>query len=912
MEQLLATKLFIPTIRPKLVSRTRLIEQLSAGLHRKLTLISAPAGFGKTTVVREWVDSVQNSHKKSDQTNYGIAWLSLDEGDNDSTRFLTYFISALNRTTGIETAIGEKALSMLQSTQSPPAEIVLTTLINDIATLPGKMIFILDDYHLIDAQSIHNALNFFIENIPPQIHLVIATREDPFLPLSRLRARDQLTELRATDLRFSTSEAAEFLNQVMGLNLSTEDITALEARTEGWIAGLQLAAISLQGKADTTKLIKSFSGSHRLVLDYLIEEVLEQQAQNVQDFLLQTAILDRLTGSLCDALTGQNNGQATLEALEQANMFIVPLDNERGWYRYHHLFADLLRQRLQQTQPEQLPNLHLRASEWYEQKGFWSDAVRHAFAAEDFKRAADLIELAWIPMNTSYQSVTWLGWAKALPDELVRTRPVLSTSCGWASLDTGDLEAAKRCFQDAEQWLDTMGNMDGQLDEEEFRSLSISIANGRAYLAQAVGDVVGTIKYTQRATDLLRENDHFERGLADVLAGFAYWASGNLDTAYKAIADAILEMQIADRIPFIISFTSYLADIMIAQGRLHETERNYLQLLEFVAGQGESEVKETAVLHLGLSEIYLEQGDLEVARQHLEKSEELGEQPSFPPWYRHWICAHARIMADQGDWDGIIEMFKGAEHLYYRHPIPDIRPLKALLARMWLAQGKLVEVQHWAREQDLSVEDNLSHLREFEHITLARLLIAQYKSDLIDNYIHDAIKLLERLLKAAEDGGRMGSVIEILVLEALAYKAQSDTPSALVSLKRALALAESEGYMRIYVSEGMPMMTLLGEIEFEDVRMRGYVDKLLASFREKSTQTSSPNAQSLIEPLSEREIEILQLIAEGLTNQEIGFQLYLSLNTVKAHTRNIYGKLEVNSRTQAVAKARALEILSPA
>jgi LuxR family maltose regulon positive regulatory protein len=921
VDQLLATKLHIPPTRTEIVPRPRLIEQINEGAcsGRKLTLISAPAGFGKTTLVSAWVEGIQPAAGKGTQIPCRTAWLSLDDGENDPIRFLTYFVTALNQIECLDARIGDEAIGLLRSPKPPVIRVVLTSLINDIVSIPERIIFVLDDYHNIASSPVDDALAFLLERLPRQMHLVIATRNDPQLPLARLRARGQLNELRAANLRFTTCEAAEFLNTVMGLGLSAEDISALETRTEGWIAGLQLAAISMQGSKEPRGFIKSFTGSHRFVMDYLIEEVLEQQPENIQAFLQQTAVLSRMTGSLCDALTGQENGQATLEMLERANLFIVSLDNERHWYRYHQLFADLLRQRLHQNHPEQFSKLHQLASEWYEQKRLWSDAIRHALAAEDFERAAGLIELAWHPMNMSYQSVTWLGWAKALPDELVRSRPMLNTAYGWALLDTGDLEAAEFRFQDAERWLDTTANLNEQLEvppdkmvvlsEEELRSLSISIANGRAYLSQALGDVTATVQHAQQASDLLRENEYFERGLSDILTGFAYWASGNLEAAHKAVADAISNIQMTGKIPFIISFTSYLADIMTAQGRLHETERTYSQLLKIVTEQGEPEVQETAVLHLGLSELYLEWDDMGAARRHLQRSEELDMQPAFPPWYRHWIFAHARVMEAQKDLDGVIEMLNGAESLYYRHPIPDVRPLTALMARVWLAQGKLTKALRWVRERGLSVDDDLSYLREFEHITLARLLIAQYKRNLVDGYIHDAMGLLKRLLKAAEEGRRMGSIIEILVLEALAYEAQNNIPSALLSLKRAITLAEPEGYVRTFVGEGAPMMGLLKRMKVKGGRMKEYIHKLLASFGGKELQTSSLSAQPLIEPLSEREIEILQLVAEGLTNPEIAARLYLSLNTVKVHTRNIFGKLNVHSRTQAITRSQALGLL---
>jgi len=903
------------------VPRSRLIERLDKGIHsgRNLTLISAPAGFGKTTLVSEWVEDIQAAAEKNGKIPYWTAWLSLDEGDNDLTRFLSYFVAALNRIEPMKARIGDEAIGLLRSSDPPGAKVVLTSLINELVYIPHRIIFILDDYQYIDSAVVDDALAFLLDCLPPQMHLVISTRVDPQLSLARLRARGQLNELRAADLRFTTSEAAEFLNRMMGLGLSEEDINALETRTEGWIAGLQLAAISMQGSKDTRSFIKSFTGSHRFVMDYLIEEVLEQQPEKIQAFLQQTAVLNRMTGSLCDAVTGQENGQATLEMLERANLFILPLDNERQWYRYHQLFADLLRQRLLQNHPEQFSKLHQLASEWYEQKRLWPDAIRHTLAAEDFERAAFLLELAWRSMNMSYKSVTWLGWAKALPEEWVHSRPVLNMAYGWALLDTGDLEAAESHFRYAERWLDPTANLNEQLeiptekrivlDEEELRYLSISIANGRAYLSQALGDVTATVKYAQQASDLLREDEYFDRGLSDVLMGFAYWASGNLEAAHKAVADAIAKMQMAGRMPFIISFTSYLADIMTAQGHLNETERTYSQLLKTVTEQDEPGAQERAVLHLGLSELYLERGDMEAAQRHLQRSEELDKQPAFPPWYRHWIFAHARVMEAQKDLDGILKMLNGAERFYYRHPIPDVRPLSALTARVWLAQDKLIKVLGWARARGLSADDDLSYLREYEHITLARLLVAQYQRNLTDSYIQEAMGLLKRLLKAAEEGGRVGSVIEILILQALAYEAQNDIPSALSSLKRAITLAEPEGYVRTFVREGAAVMGLLRRMNLKDKRIKEYIQKLLASFDGEEIQISASGDQPLIEPLSEREIEVLERIAMGLTNPEIAARLYLSLNTIKVHTRNIYGKLGVNNRTQAVARARALGIL---
>ena len=925
MTPILATKLYIPRPRPNVVSRPHLLERLNEGLHRKLTLIAAPAGFGKTTLVSEWVAFIERP----------TAWLSLDEGENDPTRFLAYLVAALQT---IAPTIGEGVLGVLQSPQPPPPEAILTVLLNEITTLPDHFVLVLDDYHVIDAKPVDIALTYFVEHLPPHMHLVIATREDPQLPLARLRARGQLTEVRAADLRFTASEASEFLNQVMGLSLSAEDIAALEDHTEGWIAGLQLAALSMQGRQDVHGFIQAFAGDDRYIVDYLVEEVLQRQPAPVRSFLLQTSILDRLSGSLCDAVTGQEGGNARLEALERGNFFVVPLDDKRHWYRYHHLFAKVLSAHLMAEQPNQVATLHRRASAWYERNGSEADAIRHALAAEDFGRAADLVEMAIPAMARSRQEARVLGWLKALPYELVRARPVLSVHYAGALLLNGELEGVEARLRDAEQWLDTKTDMGASsaltssaelvvVDEEEFRGLAGNIAVYRAAIALALGDVANTMKYARRALDLVPEDDDHWRGSAAGFLGLAYWTSGDLEAAHRFYAECMARVQRAGYLSDALGCSIALADIRISQGRLREAMSTYERGLQLATEQGAHVLRGAADMHVGMSELYRERDDLDAATQHLLRSKELGEFNGLPQNRYRWRVAMARIRQARGDLEGAFDLLCEAERLYVSDFFPNVRPVAAWKSRVWVAQGRLGEALGWAREQGLSVEDDLSYLREFEHITLARVLLARSKSDCADRSIHEAIGLLERLLQAAQVRERTGSVIEILVLQALANQIQGDIPAALVPLERALSLAEPEGYVRIFVDEGPPMAVMLAKLR-ERSRKRprdastnvplAYIERLLALLRgerfQEGTSPAAPSAptpaQPLLDPLTERELEVLRLIAAGLSNREIADRLVLALSTVKSYVNTIYSKLQVQSRTQAVARARALHLLS--
>ncbi|MEI8190027.1 MAG: LuxR C-terminal-related transcriptional regulator [candidate division NC10 bacterium] len=900
---ILATKLSVPPPRPNVVLRSRLIERLDEGLQGRLILVSAPAGFGKTTIVSEWAAGCRRLEPE-----VRPAWLSLDEGDSDPARFMTYLVAALQT---VAADVGEGALGMLQSPQPPATEAVLTALLNEITTLPHGVVLVLDDYHVVDSEPVDHALAFLLEHLPPQMHLVIATREDPALPLARWRARGQLTELRAADLRFTPSEAAEFLNRVMSLDLSAEDVTALETRTEGWIAGLQLAALSIQGRPDAAGFIQTFAGSHRFVLDYLVEEVLQRQPERARSFLLQTAILDKLCGALCDAVTGQKHGKGTLERLERDNLFVVPLDEERRWYRYHHLFADVLQAYLLEEQPDQLPALHRRASEWYEENGSRSDAIRHALCAEDFGWAADLIELAAPMTEDTSQGATWLKWASALPDELIRSRPVLGVWFAWALMGSGELETAEARLREAERWLKPgASEPNGVADEEQLRDLLATIEVARAYNAHSVGDVPGTVKHAQRVLELLPEGDHVRRQQATGLIGLTYWASGDLEAADRVFVDYSARLLAAGNIPDAISAMTVLPEIRPALGRLREASDALVRLLRVVADQGEPPPPDAADLYRGLGELATERGELAAAAAHLLRSRELGEQGELPVWRWHWCVAQARLREAEGDLEGALGLLDEAQRLFIRTPLPDARPLAALKARIWATQGRLAEASEWARERGLSVDDDLGYLHEFEHITLARVLIARHESERLDGAILDAAGLLERLLHAAEEGGRIGSVIEILASQALAHQARGDTSAALAALERALCLAAPEGYVRVFVDQGPSMARLLREAASRAMAPDN-ARRVLAAFPPAGPRLTGPSGASSAraEVLSEREREVLQHIAAGLTNREIAARLYLSLYTVKAHARSIYDKLDAHSRTQAVARARELGVL---
>ncbi len=685
----------------------------------------------------------------------------------------------------------------------------------------------------------------------------------------------------------------------MGLALTAPDVAALEARTEGWIAALQLAALSMQGREDVAGFIAGFAGDDRYIVDYLIEEVLQRQPEQVRGFLLRTAVLSRLTGPLCDAVTGQDGGHARLAALDRGNLFLVPLDDRRRWYRYHHLFGDVLHARLLDEQPALVPELHRRAADWHEHNGDRYEAIRHALAGGDLDRAADLVELALPAAGRDRQEATLRRWLDVLPDALIRARPVLSDGYAGSRLVRGEVDGVEARLRDAERWLDaTPAGRAGMVvaDEAQFRALPAAVAVHRAGLARILGDVAGTMAHARRALEIVGPDDHLARGGAATLLGLAYWSGGDLDAAHRWYGDGMAALAKAGHASDLLGTTIALADIRIAQGRLRQALTAYDRGLRQATERSGPPLRGAADMHVGLSQLLRERNDLDGATRHLLLAEELGEHAGLPQNRYRRRVAMARVRQAEGDLDAAVGLLDEAERLYVGDYSPEVRPVPALRAQLWVGQGALASARAWARDRGLSTEDDLDYLREFEHCTLARILLA-------DGSAAEAIGLLDRLLRAAEAGERAGSVLEILVLQALAHQTRGDPQAAQAFLERALASAEPEGYVRLFADEGAQMATLLRAAAKRGTAP-GYVRRLLAAV------SRTPAPQGLIEPLSDRELDVLRLLGTDLDGPDIARELVVSLATMRTHTSHIYAKLGVTNRRAAVRRAGELGLAS--
>ena len=882
---ILTTKLFTPSSRAKVVLRHNLVKRLNdSSSSQGLTLISAPAGFGKTTLASEWAAA----------SNRPVAWLSLDEGDNDPARFLMYIIAALRT---VAPTIGEGVLGALQSLQSPRAESLLTSLLNEITEVTVDFVLILDDYHVIDAKPVDDAITFLIDHLPSRMHLVIITREDPQLPLARLRASGQLTELRISDLRFTLSEAVEFLNQVMGLNLSTEKVAALETRTEGWIAGLQLAGISMQGLQDTRSFIESFTGSHHFVMDYLVEEVLQRQPERIQRFLLKTSILDRLCGPLCDAVLRSNAGygQETLEHLEHSNLFIIPLDNERRWYRYHHLFADLLRQRLQQTEAskedeasadqaqneEGISALHVCASEWYEANNLELEAFQHATAANDFERSERLIEGKGMPLHFRGAVAPVLNWLESLPKTVLDEWPSLWTAFASTLSVTGQTTRVEPALRAAEAALEAVE------PNEKTRDLVGRVAAIRATVATAYHDVDTIINESRRALEYLHPNNLAFRTSTAWKLGFAYQLQGNRTAAGQAYNEVIAIGRASGNNVFTLLAAISRGFLEEGDNDLHHAEETYRGVLRTL---GDKPLPFASEAHFGLARICYEWNALESAEQHAQRSFELAQRVESNDRFIASEVFLARLKLAHNDVDGASTILsKAGESARQLNVVSRVPELGATEVLLLLRKGSLEEAAELARTQELP-------------LSRARVYLAQGDSSA-------ALSLLEPLRLEAEAKRWKDEQLRVLVLLALGLRAQGEKNNSVKVVSEALALAEPGGFVRTFVDEGVPMARLLSEAARQGVAA-DYIAKLLNVLRaEQQNIEDRSHSSPLVEPLSQRELEVLKLIAEGLSNREISERLFVALITVKGHNQRIFGKLQVQRRTEAVARARELGLL---
>ena len=897
-DSLLLTKLYIPPPKSNIVLRPRLVERLNEGLSsgRKLTLISAPAGFGKTTLVSEWVAGPRDC-PSGQVCGMPAAWLSLDEADNDPARFISYLVSALQT---MKKGFGESLLVLLRSAESLNIEATLTILLNEISAFPEHFVLILDDYHSIDSQPVDKSLDFLIEHQPPQMHLVITTREDPQLPLARYRARGQLTELRAADLRFSPGEAAEFLNQVAGLGLSDENIVALETRTEGWIAGLQLAAISMQGLKDIDGFIQSFTGSHRFVMDYLIEEVLQQQPESFQRFLLHTSILDRMCGPLCDAILLESSvsGQTTIEYLERSNLFIVALDNERHWYRYHHLFGDLLRKRLKQKlTPEGISELHIHASEWYENNGQILDAFKHAAAAKDIERAERLMELKEMPLHLPGVPTTILNWLESLPTSVLNSKPSLWWKQASMMLNNYHIIGVEEKLQATEAALALRNLPDAEMDEWT-RNLVGKIAVARALLGQTQYQAETSLVQARRALEYLHPNNVAYRSTANQIVGFAHYLQGDRDAAEQAYTAALSLAQSAGNYDGILMATTRLGQIYEIRNKLYQAAETYQHVLQLFVGDPPPFA---TVAIVGLARIHMEWNELDNAEKYGEQGFQLAklcEQVIDRLITSELVLC--RLKLAQGDSISAARFLSQAEQHAHQNEfavrLPDFTAHQVLIH---LYQGDRGAAAQLAQQINLP-------------LLQARTLIAQGDPSA-------ALALLVPYRQQVEEKRWEDHQLQVMVLQTLALHLQGEKAQAFLVLSEALTLAEPGGFIRLFVENGEPMRLLILDFRLwlekqsgdRSHPMMSYVDKILSAFAPAKViagTQSKNNKSELIEPLSQREREVLRLICQGFSNQEICERLYLALDTVKGHNRRIFEKLQVHRRTEAIARARELNL----
>jgi len=930
-DALLATKLYLPRPQPGFVPRPRLVQALSQGLARGRVLICAPAGFGKTSLLADWARGGGRP----------VAWLGLDAGDNDPVRFWRYVVAALDRARP-EIAV---RLGPLLGPPTPRSfEGLVTALINELAAQPNRdeVLLVLDDYHLADSGPVHESVAFLLENLPPGLHVVVSSRADPPLPLARLRARGQLAELRAAELRFTPEEAAALLGETAGPGLPGTAVAALTARTEGWAAGLQLAALSLRGQADPAGFVAAFGGSHRFVLDYLADEVLDGQPGQVRAFLLETSVLERLSAELCDAVTGRADSQAMLADIERAGLFLVPLDEVRGWWRYHHLFADLLRARLQAEQPSRAVALHRAAAAWSQEHNLADDAVQHALAAGDPAWAARLVERHVETLLGRSEGVTLRRWLSALPAQSVRDRPRLCLAQAYSAAQGFQVEALEALLNDAELAF-AVGGGEPYADPagrpaSVLANVPAGIAYLRALLARLRGEAALAAGYNRQALAHLGEDDWLMRSFVRWNQAVTDWLGGRLGPAERGLTEVLAELRAADEAVRRVGaeptevfhaveggagfFAGFLAmrvcydlgQVQRAHGNLNAALATYRQALD-TAGEDSSQPPHLGLAHVGLAQVLYERDELTAALDHATRGVVLCRQLAYTPSLATGLAVVARIRQAHGDAAGAVEAMGEAGQVELSpQVITLLNPVLSQRARLLLAQGDVTAAARWTTAVGLSPDDEPDYPREPAYLMLARALLAQDRPG-------PALTLLQRLLATAASQGRTGSVIEIQALRALALAARGDHASALGALTEALTPACPQGYVRVFADEGVPMRALLTQLSAtrKDQRapVRDIHPRYLAALVRACGQAGAapPPRQAtaappgMAEPLTDREVEVLRLLAAGRSNQRIAHDLVVALDTVKKHVTHILGKLGAANRTEAVARARQLGLI---
>src|SRR6266496_4186511 len=905
---LLATKLHVPRRQPGFVPRRRLLEALGEGLARGRMLVCAPAGFGKTALLADWARGGGRP----------VAWLGLDGGDSDPARFWRYAVAALDRARpGLAERVGPLPSGSFEG--------LVMALINELAADPGpdEVLLVLDDYHLVDSGPVHESVAFLLENLPSGLPVVVSSRADPPLPLARLRARGQLAELRAADLRFTSEEAAALLAEAAGPGLPGTAVTALVARTEGWAAGLQLAALSLQGHTDAAGFVAAFSGSHRFVLDYLADEILDSQAGPVRAFLLETSVLERLSGELCDAVTGRAGSQAMLQDIERAGLFLVPLDEVRGWWRYHHLFADLLRARLQAEQPGQVQALHRAAAAWCEEHDLADDAVRHALAAGDPAWAARLVERNVEALLGRSEGVTLRRWLSALPAESVRDRPRLCLAQAYGAAMGFQVEALEALLDDAERAFAVSGDdpYEPSLGPPQGDSVLANVPAGIAFLrvslARLRGDAARAAGYNRQALAHLGEDDWFMRSFVHWNRAVTDWLDGRLGPAERGLAEVLAERRavgalFAGFLPMRVWYD--LGEVQRAQGNLDAALATYRQALDTFGESSQTAL--TGPAHVGLAQVLYERNELTAALDHATSGVTLCRQLAFTPALATGLAVMARIRHAHGDAAGALEaMGEAGQAGLSPQVITLFNPVPSQRARLLLAQGDIHAAAQWAQQRGLRPDDEPGYPQEREYLVLARVLLAQDRPG-------QALTLLDRLLAQAATGGCIGSVIEIRALQALAHQASRDEPAAMAALVEALTLSCPQGHVRVFADEGPPMGALLGRLVAAHRAKQAparriplsCLARLVQAFDGKLNAAAALRPElgtvpGLIEPLTGRELEVLRLLAAGKSNQRIAHDLFVALDTVKKHVTHVLGKLGAANRTEAAARARDLGLI---